>query len=168
MDTIQTCAMSGAGKNPAHTVLLDDNTCKNCKTVVDVSEEGIQCRDCECWFHAIGCEKDAVSATTLFTTLKNATEKLSGFKTRFGKFFFICPHCDTEHEKKKSLKTDDKVTMLESKLTSMESHIDTQMKEMKQLIVDSFEKSARSYQIPRNPRRVLPMPLGMTISGLNE
>lgn len=122
--------------NFAPNVLVDDQQCPACDRKVDLEKEGISCRSCHLWFHGTNCKASdfIVSAPTNFALLKHAMCKTGGFASKFGKFVFICDTCETDYENKQTLTTQDNISLLDNKISSMQSNFDTQMNEMKEMI----------------------------------
>ena len=125
----------------APNVLVDDQQCPACDRKVDLDKEGISCRSCHLWFHGTNCKASEfiVSKPTNFAMLKHAMSKTSGFADKFGKFVFICDTCETEYEKRSTLKTDDRVSALDNKLADMEKNFDSKFDELKSLITGSTQ-----------------------------
>ena len=134
---------------PAPNTISDGQKCSGCEKNVDLDKEGISCRLCDLWFHAINCDSvssnDNICGTSHFTTLKSAITKTAGFTKRFGKLYFVCDSCETVHEQNKTVTTKDKVDILDGKLSEMQSRFDVQLGEMKSLICGL---NAKANEIP--------------------
>ena len=119
--------------------LIMDGQCCTCKSDIDVSTHGIKCWGCKNFFHAIGCGDEAycVAANSAFTNhLLPATTKTRGFEKRFGCFFFLCDHCVTSKEKLTCVTQNDRVSILEAKIDTLQNDFKAELSEMKTLLLD--------------------------------
>lgn len=123
--------------------LLVNGECSTCKSVIDISTHAIKCWGCNNLFHAIGCGDDAscVAANSSFTNhLLPAINKTRGFERRFGGFFFLCNFCITAKEKLVSVSQNDRVSILEKKIDSLQNDFRDELSTMKTLLTDFTTK----------------------------
>ena len=131
--------------------LIVNGHCSTCKCDIDVSTHGIKCWGCKNFFHAIGCgdESYCVAANSSFTNhLLPATIKTRGFEKRFGCFFFLCDHCVTTKEKLTCVTQNDRVSILEKKIDTLQNDFKAELSEMKALLLD---RSTSSVPISNSP-----------------
>lgn len=141
--------------------LLVNGQCSTCKSDIDVTTHAIQCWGCKNLFHAIGCDDDAncVAANSSFTNhLLPAINKSRGFERRFGCFFFLCNHCVTTKEKLSCVTQNDRVTILENKIDTLQNDFKDELSAMKSMLTDLTNKSATSSELvcPALPNSVVP------------
>ena len=119
--------------------MLSDGRCSVCDKDVDCGIQGIQCRHCKNWFHAIGCQDDSlcVSSSSAFTNqLLPALTKSGAFARRFGCFYFMCDFCITAEEEKQTVTTTDRVTILDRKIDGFHADFKSELQELKNVILD--------------------------------
>jgi len=123
--------------NPAPNLLVHNKHCNGCKSVVDISTQGIQCVKCDFWFHAINCDdKLNVSSPTSFTGhILPAVNKSGVWERRFGKFSFTCDFCLTKQNVSVVATMKDRVEMLENKIDGMRLDFKKELTELKNLLI---------------------------------
>ena len=123
--------------------LLVNGQCTTCKCDIDILTHGIQCWGCKNVFHAIGCIDDSycVAASSSFTNhLLPAINKTRGFEKKFGCFFFMCDHCVTVKEKLTCVTKNDRVTILEKKIDTLQNDFGNELSAIKSMLVDLTSK----------------------------
>lgn len=152
-DVLQT---SNAGKQPykenntAPNVLVNDY-CYACNADIDTSTHGIKCVTCKCWFHAVGCCKEEynVSSSSAFSShLQPAGLNIGPYKSRFGRWKWVCDYCETLEEEAAAEATVDRVDVLDSKIGMIQSNFDNKFNELKELIMDKLTTPSDSGNIP--------------------
>ena len=77
--------------------IVKDGLCNHCSKEVNFDKDNaIECNTCGYMFHAVGCSEEDynVSSPSSFTNhLFPAVSKAKTYKSRFGRFLFICDFC---------------------------------------------------------------------------
>lgn len=117
--------------------MLSEGNCSVCDKDIDCDTQGIQCRHCKNWFHAVGCQNDSmcVSSSSAFVShILPAIQKSGAYAKRFGCFYFMCDYCITADEQKQSSNTTDQVTILDRKIDGLHADFRSELHEIKQAI----------------------------------
>jgi hypothetical protein len=134
--------------------IIDDGTCKSCEGNIDIATQAIECWECRNTFHAIGCNKEeySVCAPSVFSSAMNpAVNKQKGFATKFGTFLWLCNFCSTETEKRRGATVNDRVSILDKKIENLSSNFQTELKEMKNMLVSLTAASGATNSIIQVP-----------------
>jgi len=101
-----------------------DGKCKVCDSANN--QETVSCLQCERKFHMINCaenESDDCLSTSAFNQILKAINKTGKYATRPGNFRFICDPCMTKVECEKTCTTNDKVQLLDIKVSKLTQDI---------------------------------------------
>jgi hypothetical protein len=124
--------------------IIEDGMCKSCEENVVIATHAIECWECRNMFHAIECNKEEynVCSKSVFTSaIIPAVTKKKGFTSKFGTFLWLCNFCSTETEKRRGATVNDRVSILDKKIENLNSNFQTELKEMKNMLLSLTKAS---------------------------
>ena len=102
-----------------------DGTCKVCNSTN--TQESVSCLRCDKLFHMINCagseSNDCLTSSAFTQHFQKAINKTGKYANRPGNFCFVCDPCMTQLELNKTCTTNDKVQMLDLKVSKLTQDI---------------------------------------------
>jgi hypothetical protein len=102
-------------------LILDSGTCSTCNSL-DATSFSVRCFNCKQYFHAL-CKDEEKENSICTKSFLGQYVTRSNQSDRTGNFCFICDPCKTKLEMQQTCTTNDKVQMLDSKVSRLTQDI---------------------------------------------